>query len=34
MIPGETFVGYDLGNHLWIVLSLPTEHGEIERGAG
>lgn len=29
MIPGETFIGYDLGNHLWIVLSLPTEHGEI-----
>ena len=29
MIPGETFIGYDLGNHLWIVLSLPTERGEI-----
>lgn len=29
MIPGETFVGYDLGNHLWIVLSLPTGHGEV-----
>lgn len=29
MNPGETFIGYDLGNHLWIVLSLPTERGEI-----
>lgn len=29
MNPGETFIGYDLGNHLWVVLSLPTEHGKI-----
>lgn len=29
MTPGETFVGYDLQNHLWIVLSLPTPRGEI-----
>lgn len=29
MTPGETFIGYDLDNHLWIVLSLPTEGGEI-----
>ena len=29
MIPGETFIGYDLGNHLWVALSLPTERGEI-----
>ena len=29
MNPGETFIGYDLGNHLWIVLSLPTERGKI-----
>ena len=29
MIPGETFIGYDLGNHLWIVLSFPDEQGRI-----
>lgn len=29
MIPGETFIGYDLGNHLWVVLSLPTGRGQI-----
>ncbi len=29
MIPGETFIGYDLGNHLWIVLSFPNERGRI-----
>lgn len=29
MTPGETFRDYDLWGHLWIVLSLPTEHGEI-----
>ena len=29
MIPGETFIGYDLGNHLWIVLSFPNEQGQI-----
>lgn len=26
---GETFVGYDSGNHLWVVVSVPTERGEI-----
>lgn len=29
MIPGETFIGYDFGNHLWIVLSFPNEQGQI-----
>lgn len=29
MTPGETFIGYDWMDHLWIVLSLPTERGEI-----
>lgn len=29
MTPGETFIGYDWRNHFWIVLSLPTERGEI-----
>ena len=29
MTPGETSIGYDWRNHFWIVLSLPTEHGEI-----
>ena len=29
MKPGETFFGYDFGNHLWIVLSAPTEDGKV-----
>lgn len=29
MTPGETIIGLDLGNHRWIVLSLPTDDGEI-----
>ena len=29
MIPGETFVGYDFQNHLWVVLSLPTRQRDI-----
>lgn len=28
MSPGETIIGLDFGNHLWIVLS-PTNDGEI-----
>ena len=27
MNPGETFRGYDLQNHLWVVLSFATEDG-------
>lgn len=29
MNPGETIIGLDFGNHLWIVLSWPTREGEI-----
>ncbi len=27
MTPGETIIGLDFGNHLWIVLSSPTADG-------
>jgi len=27
--PGETFIGLDFQNHLWIILSLPTAQGTI-----
>jgi hypothetical protein len=27
--PGETIIGLDLGNHLWIVISAPTSNGEV-----
>ena len=29
MNPGETILGFDLGNHLWVVLSTPTADGQI-----
>ncbi len=29
MKPGETIIGLDFGNHLWIVVSAPTSAGEI-----
>lgn len=29
MKPGETFRGYDLQNHLWVVLSAVTEDGRV-----
>ena len=29
MNPGETFRGYDLQNHLWVVLSFATEGGRV-----
>ena len=29
MNPGETIIGLDFGNHLWIVLSNPTSDGQI-----
>lgn len=29
MIPGETVIGIDQGNHLWVVLSKPTADGDI-----
>ena len=29
MKPGETFLGFDLQNHLWVVLSAATGDGQI-----
>lgn len=29
MNPGETILGFDFGNHLWMVLSTPTADGQI-----
>ncbi len=29
MNPGETFLGFDLHNHLWVVLSVATGNGGI-----
>ena len=29
MNPGDTIIGLDFGNHFWIVISAPTDEGEI-----
>ena len=29
MLPGETILGFDFGNHLWIVLSAETADGQV-----
>lgn len=29
MLPGETILGFDFGNHLWIVLSVATADGQL-----